>query len=154
MPSPPPPYSPGQNHNISQAMSPSPHLSASAFTPPQNPPSAPPSEYQLSAGSSRPTSGFLSRPGSMVVPQSATSVTSNVQFPPPPPRNPGERSASRDKSHSKFSLSAFRNRNSGERIGEVSNPSAIESLRINTSDAISRAPASPGLPPTSRASQA
>lgn len=121
MPSPPPPYSPGQDHT-------------------------PPSEYIPS----RSASGFVrSRPGSMLVPQSATSVTSNPQFPPPPPRNPGERSASRDKSHSKFSLSAFRNRN----VDSSPTPSAIDSLRINTTDAISRAPASPGVPPT-RMSQA
>lgn len=151
MPSPPPPYSPGQNQNISQAVGTSPHLSGNAFPPPQNPPtSAHPSDYVPSAPS-RPVSGFASssRPGSLIVPTSATSVTSNPQFPPPPPRNASERSASRDKSHSKFSLSAFRNRNSDHSPA----PSAIESLRINTSEAISRAPASPGLPPA-RASQA
>jgi hypothetical protein len=138
MPSPPPPYSPGQNHtSLSQSVSTSPHLSGNAFPPPQNPPTnAHPSEYNPS----RPVSGFAnSRPGSMVIPQSATSVTSNPQFPPPPPG----RSASRDKSHSKFSLSAFRNRNADTSPG----PSAIDALRINTTDAISRAPASPGFPP-------
>lgn len=144
MPSPPPPYSPGQSHTtISQTVSTSPHLSGHAFPPPQNPPtSAPQAEYIPS----RPVSGFVnSRPGSLIIPQSATSVTSNPQFPPPPP----QRSQSRDKSHSKFSLSAFRHRNAEPSPG----PSAIDALRINTSDAISRAPASPGIPPN-RASQA
>ncbi|KAF2276664.1 uncharacterized protein EI97DRAFT_458015 [Westerdykella ornata] len=145
MPSPPPPYSPGQSHSISQAVTSSPHLSGHAFPHAQNQPmSAHGSDYNPS----RPVSSFTSsRPGSMVVPQSATSVTSNPQFPPPPPR-PGERSASRDKSHSKFSLSAFRNRNSEASAG----PSNIESLRVNTTEAISRAPASPGIPPN-RANQ-
>ncbi|KAF2264700.1 hypothetical protein CC78DRAFT_616611 [Lojkania enalia] len=139
MPSPPPPYSPAQNQNISQAVTSSPHISSSGFTSHQNPPnSAHPSEYVPSAPS-RPVSGFdYSRPSSVMIPSSATSITSNPQFPPPPPRNVSERSASRDKS--KFSLSAFRNRNSDHSPA----PSAIESLRINTSDAISRAPASPG----------
>ena len=144
MPSPPPPYSPGQSQaTISQTVSTSPHLSGHAFPPPQNPPtSAHPTEYIPS----RPVSGFVnSRPGSMIFPQSATSVTSNPQFPPPPP----QRSGSRDKSHSKFSLSAFRNRNADSSPA----PSAIDSLRINTFDALSRAPASPGIPPN-RASQA
>jgi hypothetical protein len=144
MPSPPPPYSPAQSHTtISQTVSTSPHLSGHAFPPHQNPPtSAHPTEYHPS----RPVSNFPnSRPGSMIVPQSATSITSNPHFPPPPP----QRSGSRDKSHSKFSLSAFRNRNADPSPA----PSAIDSLRINTSDAISRAPASPGIPPN-RASQA
>ncbi|KAF2471845.1 uncharacterized protein BDR25DRAFT_260424 [Lindgomyces ingoldianus] len=141
MPSPPPPYSPGQNQNLSQAVNSSPHMSGNSFAPPQNPPtSAQPSEYVPSA-QSRPVSGFdYSRPSSMLVPTSATSVTSNPQFPPPPPRNGKERSVSRDKSHSKFSLSAFRNRGSDHSPG----PSAIESLRINTSEALSRPPGSPG----------
>ncbi|KAF2178391.1 hypothetical protein K469DRAFT_643155 [Zopfia rhizophila CBS 207.26] len=140
MPSPPPPYSPAQTQNISQAVGSSPHLSGNAF-PPQNPPtSAHPSEYIPSAPS-RPVSGFeYNRPSSIVVPSSATSITSNPQFPPPPPRNARDRSASRDKSHSKFSLSAFRSRTSDQSPA----PSAIESLRINTTEAISRAPASPG----------
>lgn len=142
MPSPPPPYSPGQNNNLSQAVGTPPHFPGNTFTPPQNPPaSAHPAEY-IPTPASRPVSGFAnSRPGSMVVPSSATSVTSNVQFPPPPPSNPGQRSASRDKLHSKFSLSAFRNRNSDH----SPTPSAIESLRINTSEALSRPPVSPGL---------
>jgi hypothetical protein len=150
MPSPPPPYSPGQNQNLSQAVNSSPHLSGNAFPPTQNPPtSAHPSDYVPSAPS-RPVSGFVaSRPGSMIVPTSATSITSNPQFPPPPPSNAPGRSASRDKAHSKFSLSAFRNRNADHSPA----PSAIESLRINTSEALSRAPGSPGLPPT-RSSQA
>jgi hypothetical protein len=141
MPSPPPPYSPAQSNSISQTVGSSPHLANHGFPTSQNvPTSAHPSEYNPS----RPASGYgNSRPGSMVVPQSATSVTSNPQFPPPPPRHPGERSASRDKSHSKFSLSAFRNRHA-----DLSpTPNAIDSLRVNTSDAISRAPVSPGMPP-------
>ncbi|KAF2116337.1 hypothetical protein BDV96DRAFT_49738 [Lophiotrema nucula] len=136
MPSPPPPYSPGQNQNLSQAARSSPHLSGSAFTPPNIPIPPTPSDYTPS-GPSRPVSGYeYSRPTSILVPQSATSVTSNPQFPPPPPA--GQRSASRDKS--KFSLSAFRNRNSDHSPA----PSAIDALRINTSEAIQRAPASPG----------
>ncbi|KAH7135965.1 hypothetical protein B0J11DRAFT_175461 [Dendryphion nanum] len=145
MPSPPPPYSPavGPSQNISQALSSSPHHSGNALSPPS-------SEYIPSASSSRPVSSFVnSRPGSMVVPSSATSITSNHQFPPPPPRNGSDRSISRDKSHSKFSLSAFRNRNADHSPA----PSAIESLRINTSEAISRMPSSPG-PSNPRVSQA
>ncbi|KAF2749537.1 hypothetical protein M011DRAFT_465978 [Sporormia fimetaria CBS 119925] len=147
MPSPPPPYSPAhQNHTISQTVSASPHLSGQAFPPPQN---GPTSAHSSDYSSRTPVSGFPnSRPGSMVVPQSATSVTSNPQFPPPPPR-PGERSASRDGARSKFSLSAFRNRNAESSAGS----SNIDALRINTSEAIARAPASPGFPP-GRAPQA
>ncbi|ORY12808.1 hypothetical protein BCR34DRAFT_586894 [Clohesyomyces aquaticus] len=147
MPSPPPPYSPGQPQSISQAVNSSPHLSGSSFSSPQNDPtSAHPPEY-LPSPPSRPVSGYThSRPSSMLVPSSATSITSNPQFPPPPPRNGKERAVTRDKSHSKFSLSAFRSRGSDHSPG----PSAIESLRINTSDALSRPPASPGP----RASQA
>ena len=141
MPSPPPPYSPGQNQSMSRAANSSPHLSGSAFTPPQHAPTSTPSEY-VPLPPSRPVSGFVSsRPGSMVMPTSATSVTSNPQFPPPPPRNASERSGSRDK-HSKFSLSAFRNRNAEHSPG----PSNIEALRLTTSEALLRAPASPGLP--------
>ncbi|KAF2739753.1 hypothetical protein EJ04DRAFT_559655 [Polyplosphaeria fusca] len=137
MPSPPPPYSPGQNQNISQ-VSVSPHPPANTYHSPNALTSAHPSEYTPSA--SRPVSGFEpSRPSSMLIPQSATSITSNPHFPPPPPLpRAGERSASRDKS--KFSLSALRNRNSDHSPA----PSAIESLRINTSEALSRTPLSPG----------
>ncbi|KAF2678314.1 hypothetical protein K458DRAFT_348810 [Lentithecium fluviatile CBS 122367] len=139
MPSPPPPYSPGQNQSMSQNLHSSPHLSNNGFpaNPPPPPPPPPPSDY---ASSPRPVSGFLSRPGSMVMPTSATSVTSNPQFPPPPPQG-NKRSLSRDKLSSKFSLSSFRNRNSESSPG----PSNIENLRLNTSEALQRAPASPGL---------
>ncbi|KAF2654948.1 hypothetical protein K491DRAFT_693380 [Lophiostoma macrostomum CBS 122681] len=152
MPSPPPPYSPGQPQSMSHAANSSPHMSSNAFTPPQHPPTSTPSEY-VPQPPSRPVSQFVnSRPGSMVIPTSATSVSSNPQFPPPPPRNGNERSGSRDK-HSKFSLSAFRNRNVDRDHSPA--PSAIESLRLTTSEAILRAPGSPGLPPAgSRASQA
>ncbi|KAB2109765.1 hypothetical protein AG0111_0g1802 [Alternaria gaisen] len=140
MPSPPPPYSPGQNPNVSQSLSTSntssPQMSASTF--PHPPPPPPPSSNPSSA---RPISGYHSRPGSMVIPSSATSITSNPQFPPPPPRNGTGRSVSRDKLASKFSLSSFRNRNNDHSPC----PSNIDSLRISTSDAIQRAPASPGL---------
>jgi hypothetical protein len=68
-------------------------------------------------------------------------MTSNQQFPPPPARNGPGRSASRDKLSSKFSLSSFRNRNNDQSPA----PSAIEALQINTSDALQRTPASPGL---------
>lgn len=141
MPSPPPPYSPGQNHNISQNINSSPHLSGNAFpTNPPPPPPPPPSDYAPSP-ISRPVSGYNSRPGSIIVPQSATSVTSNPQFPPPPPAG-GKRSVSRDKLASKFSLSSFRHRSS-----ESPGPSNIESLRINTNEALQRPPASPGIVP-------
>ncbi|KAI4909369.1 hypothetical protein J4E90_008066 [Alternaria incomplexa] len=141
MPSPPPPYSPGQNPNVSQSLSShsntsSPQMSAGAF--PHPPPPPPPSSTPSSA---RPISGYHSRPGSMVIPSSATSITSNPLFPPPPPRNGPGRSASRDKLASKFSLSSFRNRNNDHSPA----PSNIDSLHISTSDAIQRAPASPGL---------
>ncbi|KAF1836172.1 hypothetical protein BDW02DRAFT_596703 [Decorospora gaudefroyi] len=140
MPSPPPPYSPTQNPNISQSLSTStnssPQLSGNAF--PHPPPPPPPTSNPSSA---RPTSGYHSRPGSMIVPSSATSVTSNAQFPPPPARNGPGRSASRDKLASKFSLASFRNRNNEHSTP----PSAIDSLHISTSDAIQRAPPSPGL---------
>lgn len=139
LPSPPPPYSPGQPSNISQTLNSSPHLSAGSFAQSHPPPSPPPPTNTPS--SARPLSGFQSRPGSIVVPTSATSITSNTQFPPPPARNTPGRSASRDKLSSKFSLSSFRNRNAEHSPG----PSAIESLHINTTDAIQRAPASPGL---------
>ncbi|KAF2204534.1 hypothetical protein GQ43DRAFT_428899 [Delitschia confertaspora ATCC 74209] len=143
MPSPPPPYSPGRGQNLTQAARSSPHLSSNAFTPPLNPPTSVPSEYVPSAPS-RPMSGFNSRPTSMSIPASATSVTSNPSFPPPPPRNARDRSSSRDPSRSKFSLSALR-----LRAGDHSPaPSAIESLRISTTEAISRAPGSPGLVPS------
>lgn len=144
MPSPPPPYSPGQNPNISQSISTSntssPQLSANTFPhpPPPPPPPPPPSSNPSSA---RPVSGYHSRPGSMVIPSSATSITSNQQFPPPPGRNGTGRSVSRDKLTSKFSLSSFRNRNSDHSPA----PSNIDALHISTSDAIQRAPASPGL---------
>lgn len=145
MPSPPPPYSPGQNPNITQTLGSSPHSSGNAF--PQHPPPPPPPTSAPS--SARPVSGYQSRPGSMVIPSSATSITSNPQFPPPPPRNGPGRSASRDKLSSKFSLSSFRNRNNEHSPA----PSAIDSLRINTSEAIQRAPASPGLVAQRAASQ-
>lgn len=138
MPSPPPPYSPGQTPNLQQALSTSPHLSGGAFPQHPPPPPPPPNSTPLSA---RPGSSFHSRPGSMVIPSSATSLHSNAQFPPPPARNGPGRSASRDKLVSKFSLASFRNRNNEHSPG----PSAIDSLHINTSDAIQRAPASPGL---------
>ncbi|XP_014552577.1 hypothetical protein COCVIDRAFT_110007 [Bipolaris victoriae FI3] len=140
MPSPPPPYSPGQNPNISQSLSTSttssPQLTANTF--PHPPPPPPPTSNPPSA---RPISGYHSRPTSIVIPSSATSVISNQQFPPPPGRNSTGRSASRDKLTSKFSLSSFRNRNSDHSPA----PSNIDSLHISTSDAIQRAPASPGL---------
>jgi len=142
MPSPPPPYSPGQNPNRIQNVTSSPHLSANTFAtnPPPPPPPPPPSDYTPSP-SSRPTSGFFhSRPTSIVVPQSATSASSLSQFPPPPPPN-GKRSASRDKLVSKFNLS-FRRGNL-----ENAGPSNIESLRISTSEALQRPPASPGIVP-------
>ncbi|KAH5173603.1 hypothetical protein HBH77_209510 [Parastagonospora nodorum] len=137
MPSPPPPYSPAHPpQNMSQTMNSSPQMQSHGF--PHPPPPPPPTS---TPSSSRPVSGFASRPGSIVIPSSATSITSNQQFPPPPARNGPGRSASRDKLASKFSLSSFRNRNNELSPG----PSAIESLQINTSDAIQRAPASPGL---------
>ncbi|KAF1952512.1 hypothetical protein CC80DRAFT_495310 [Byssothecium circinans] len=140
MPSPPPPYSPGQSQSLSQNLNSSPHLSSNGF--PANhppPPPIPPSDYTPSPVS-RPVSGFYnSRPGSVVMPTSATSATSNPQFPPPPPSG-SKRSASRDKLTSKFSLSSFRNRHT-----DSAGPSNIDSLRLNTSEAIQRAPASPGL---------
>lgn len=140
MPSPPPPYSPAHPQNISQTLnSSSPQLQAQAFMANHPPPPPPPTS---TPSSSRPVSGFQSRPGSIVVPSSATSVTSNQQFPPPPSRNTPGRSASRDKLSSKFSLASFRNRNNDS---SSPGPSAIESLQINTSDALQRAPASPGL---------
>ncbi|KAF1911270.1 hypothetical protein BDU57DRAFT_524299 [Ampelomyces quisqualis] len=142
MPSPPPPYSPAQQQNISQTInSASPQAQVSAFMLAHPPPPPPPTS---TPGSSRPVSGFSnfqSRPGSMVIPSSATSVTSNQQFPPPPSRNGPGRSASRDKLSSKFSLSSFRNRNNDHSPA----PSAIESLQIHTSEALQRAPPSPGL---------
>ncbi|KAF2020668.1 hypothetical protein BU24DRAFT_339311 [Aaosphaeria arxii CBS 175.79] len=145
MPSPPPPYSPAPNQNLSHVVSNSPHMSSNAFTPPANPPTIQPGGY-VPSPPSRPTSSYniSSRPESMVVPSSATSITSNQQFPPPPPRNGSERTVSRDRLHSKFSLSALRNRNSDQSPA----PTAIESLRVNTSEAIS-ATVSPGA----RASQ-
>jgi hypothetical protein len=138
MPSPPPPYSPGQQpQNTTQALSSSPQLQGNGFPHPPPPPPLPTS----TPSSARPTSGFQSRPGSIVIPSSATSASSTSQFPPPPSRNGPGRSASRDKLSSKFSLASFRNRNNDS----SPTPSAIESLQINTSDAIYRAPASPGL---------
>jgi hypothetical protein len=141
MPSPPPPYSPAHPpQNISQTLHSSPQLQSNAF--PQNHPPPPPPPTSTPS-SSRPASGFTSRPQSIVIPSSATSITSSQHFPPPPARNPGPgRSASRDKLASKFSLASFRNRNNEH---SPAPPSAIESLQINTSDAIQRAPASPGL---------
>ncbi|KAK7183587.1 hypothetical protein DPSP01_010423 [Paraphaeosphaeria sporulosa] len=144
MPSPPPPYSPGQNPSRPVNANPgsSPHMSAAAFAASHPPPPPPPSDY-TSSPVSRPTSGFFhSRPGSIVAPQSATSVVSLSQFPPPPPATGSKRSASREKLTSKFSLSKFRDRGSGS-----PGPSNIESLRISTSEALQRPPASPGLPP-------
>ncbi|KAF2874559.1 hypothetical protein BDV95DRAFT_566431 [Massariosphaeria phaeospora] len=136
MPSPPPPYSPGQNQSMSQSLSSSPHVSARPFPPASAIPDYVPSPP------SRPVSGYVnSRPTSMVIPSSATSIQSNPQFPPPPPRNGKERAVSRDKPLSKFSLSSFRNRN----LDHSPAPSAIESLHINTSEALQRAPASPGF---------
>ncbi|KAF2130512.1 hypothetical protein P153DRAFT_338381 [Dothidotthia symphoricarpi CBS 119687] len=150
MPSPPPPYSPAQSQTPSQSVNSSPHLANRAFPqthphalshvhPPPPPPSSgtPPS----ARARARPVSAYPSRPASMIMPSSATSMISNQQFPPPPPRNGKERSVSRDKLSSKFSLSSFRNRNNDLSPG----PSAIESLQINTSDALQRPPASPGL---------
>ncbi|KAL5115871.1 hypothetical protein ACEQ8H_006273 [Pleosporales sp. CAS-2024a] len=139
MPSPPPPYSPAQS--ISQSLTLSPQLQGGALPHHHPPPPPPPPPPTTTPSSSRPVSGFISRPGSLVIPSSATSVTSSQQFPPPPPRNGPARSASRDKIAAKFSLASFRNRNNEQSPG----PSAIESLHINTSDAIQRAPASPGL---------
>jgi hypothetical protein len=141
MPSPPPPYSPGQTHTISQAVGASPHISSGAFPSHQNHPlSAHPLEY-VPSPPSRPNSGYTSRPTSMVIPSSAASITSNPQFPPPPPTNAKNRSASRDKLHSKFSLSNFRSRGSDHSPA----PTAIDALRINTTEAIGRIPGSPGL---------
>ncbi|KAL1591742.1 hypothetical protein SLS60_011741 [Paraconiothyrium brasiliense] len=144
MPSPPPPYSPGQNPGLPANANPgsSPHMSAAAFAASHPPPPPPPSDY-TSSPVSRPTSGFYhSRPGSVVVPQSATSVVSLSQFPPPPPATGSKRSASREKLTSKFSLSKFRDRGSGS-----PGPSNIDALRISTSEALQRPPASPGIPP-------
>ncbi|KAF2853178.1 hypothetical protein T440DRAFT_466166 [Plenodomus tracheiphilus IPT5] len=138
MPSPPPPYSPGQTPSSSHSLNTSPHLSGGTFAHHPPPPPIPPTSTPSSA---RPISGYHSRPGSIVIPSSATSINSNAQFPPPPSRNGPGRSASRDKLVSKFSLSSFRNRNNEHSPA----PSAIDSLHINTSDAIMRAPASPGL---------
>lgn len=152
MPSPPPPYSPGQTpsrpSNVNAGSSP--HMSAAAFTATHPPPPPPPPSDYTSSPVSRPTSGFYhSRPGSIVVPQSATSVVSLSQFPPPPPATGSKRSASREKLTSKFSLSKFRDRGSGS-----PGPSNIESLRISTSEALQRPPASPGIPPPRPSHQA
>lgn len=144
MPSPPPPYSPGQTSSRPQHANPasSPHMSAAAFAASHPPPPPPPSDYTPSP-SSRPTSAFFhSRPGSIVVPQSATSAVSLSQFPPPPPPSGSKRSASRDKLTSKFSLSKFR-----DRTASSPGPSNIDALRISTSEALQRPPASPGIPP-------
>jgi hypothetical protein len=146
MPSPPPPYTPAQSQNISQTLTPSPRLQGHAFAANHPPPPPIPTSAPSSA---RPISGYQSRPGSMVIPSSATSMTSNPQFPPPPSRNGTGRSASRDKLSAKFSLSSFRNRHGDHSPA----PSAIDSLHITTSDAIQRAPASPGLVAQRAASQ-
>lgn len=142
MPSPPPPYSPGQGQSMSQTMGSSPHLSGNAFTSSH---SASPSEYTPSSGSSivvpqRTSSGYdLSRPSSVTVPNSASNATSPPSFPPPPPLATRDRSSSRsDKQHSIFSLSALTSRNRASEYSQA--PSAIESLRINTTEALARAP--------------
>ncbi|KAF2704612.1 hypothetical protein K504DRAFT_390164 [Pleomassaria siparia CBS 279.74] len=147
LPSPPPPYSPAQNHTISQAVSSAIHTPVGAFPSHlSHPTSALPHEY-ASSPHSTPVSGYgSSRPTSVVIPSSAVSITSNLQFPPPPPApsNGKGRSSSRDILHSKFSLSSFRNRGSDN---SPPVPNAIDALRFNTSEAISRMPGSPGLPP-------
>jgi hypothetical protein len=149
MPSPPPPYSPGQpSSTLSHSLNSSPQLQSSGF-PTHHPPPPPPPPPTSTPSSSRPVSGYQSRPQSIVIPSSATSTTASQQFPPPPPRNGPGRSASRDKLASKFSLASFRNRNNEHSPA----PSAIESLQINTSDALQRAPASPGLVAQRAASQ-
>lgn len=128
MPSPPPPYTPAQSQNISQALSSSP---GHAY--PQGHPPPPPIPQSGTPSSARAARSFHSRPVSIAIPSGSTPIaTANPQFAPPPVAG-RDRSSSRGLS-TKFSLSNFRSRNADHSPA----PSAIESLHMSTNDVLQR----------------
>lgn len=133
MPSPPPPYSPGQGQSASQAAVSSPPMPASAFPPSQT------SSPNLGHHDYTPIVPQVTSPGFEYGVRNPNKMPAS--FPPPPPKNSRDRSASRsrpDKSHSIFSISALTSRTRASDHSPAS--SAIDALQINTSEALARAP--------------
>lgn len=124
MPSPPPPYSPNPGQqSMSAAMGGSPSLSGGAFATPQN--------------SSSPRIGVLNQS-----PSGPTSSPSGApSFPPPPPASGRDRSSSRSRDkRSVFGLSALTGRSRGGASSSDQSRSAIDSLRLQTTEALARTP--------------
>ncbi|OJD40513.1 protein lifeguard 2 [Diplodia corticola] len=123
MPSPPPPYSPNPGQqSMSAAMGASPSLSSGPFATPQN--------------TSSPRIGVLNQSPS----GSTTSPLGQPSFPPPPPTSTRDRSSSRNRDkRSVFGLSALTGRSRGMGGAEQSR-SAIDSLRLQTTEALARTP--------------
>lgn len=146
MPSPPPPYSPTPSQSMSQAIGGSPSIATTSYVSTQSAsPSTARSEYPPSATSSaaslhRPTASYdYGRQANISPASSVASPVATMSFPPPPPSNTRDRSASRTRGErSIFGLSALTSRNRNSHQSEA--PSAIETLRQNTSDALARAP--------------
>ncbi|KAF1991872.1 hypothetical protein K402DRAFT_367264 [Aulographum hederae CBS 113979] len=144
MPSPPPPYSPSATTFAQASLAQPLHApvpSASGQPSLSVPHNSTMSPVHRSAVASPATGASYdySRFG-QIVPSSSPIPSSGPQFPPPPPRSGRDRSTSRtanERLHNKFSFAALTLRNRG---GESAGPNAIEALRINTSDAISRVP--------------
>lgn len=133
MPSPPPPYSPGQGQSASQAVVSSPPMPTSAFPPSQT--SSPNSGHH----DYTPIVPQVTLPGFEYGVRNPNKMPAS--FPPPPPKNSRDHSASRsrpDKSHSIFSISALTSRTRASDHSPAS--SAIDALQINTSEALARAP--------------
>ena len=133
MPSPPPPYSPGQGQSASQAAVSSPPMPTSAF------PSSQTSSPNLGHHDYTPIVPQVTSPGFEYGVRNLNKMPAS--FPPPPPKNSRDRSASRsrpDKPHSIFSISALTSRTRASDHSPAS--SAIDALQINTSEALARAP--------------
>ena len=132
MPSPPPPYSPGQGQSASQAAVSSPPMPTSAF--PLSQTSSPNSGHDYT-----PIVPQVTLPGFEYGVRNPNKMPAS--FPPPPPKNSRDHSASRsrpDKPHSIFSISALTSRTRASDHSPAS--SAIDALQINTSEALARAP--------------
>ncbi|KAF2841963.1 hypothetical protein M501DRAFT_998185 [Patellaria atrata CBS 101060] len=160
LPSPPPPYSPPPHQqSMSQALQSSPHIQTGSFA---NNHTASPSA--LSPDYAGPLSGGrITSPGSSAFdysrvqpagPSTSPNPVAAPSFPPPPPRSGRDRSVSRSRpegQRSLFSLSALTSRNRGADPSPA--PSAIDTLRQHTTDALSRAPvqvtSGPSGPPPS-----
>jgi hypothetical protein len=161
MPSPPPPYSPNPSQpSINQTVRGSPAMSNNPFGASHGR-SASGQAGEPSRGSPSSAGAYDQYRASPVIAQHQSPVPAQApSFPPPPPRNGRDRSSSRpkDRQHSLFSFSALTSRH---RSGESSNQqqqqqpqpqqpqaTAIDSLRQNTSDVLSRAPGPSAVPAT------